>query len=407
VFEALRNRNFRHLWLGSLSAFTGFFTSTIVQSVVAFQLTGQNRAVGFVALGRGLAQLVLAPVGGALADRVSKRAILVTCQSFTALVFLGLAVLQALGKMQVFYLTIGGFLVGLTFAVLGPTRSAYIVELVDADRRGNAVAMNQIALNSSRVVGPALAGLLLDWHACGPTGAFAVMGVLYIGAIASQITLPPSPPRNMEPGSSILGDMLDGVRYVRGDRRLRTIMLLFMATVMFGFPHVTVLPGFVEHRLHLPATTVSWLFGTSAVGGLLASVLAAPLSDSRHALRAYCASAFVFGLSLMLLWTATTLVSAAVCLVLVGVSSGAFTTLNGAVLMRTAEPRYMGRVMSLGMLGFGAFGLMGVPVGMLADALGEGATLGVLGALVCATVCVLGVVLLRIPAPEVQPATPP
>jgi MFS family permease len=405
VFDALANRNFRLLWLGSVSAFTGFFTSTIVQSVVAFQITGQNRSVGFVVFGRGLAQLLLAPIGGVLADRISKRTILLVCQTFTAFVFFGLAWLQGIGLMQVTYLTLGGFLVGMTFAVLGPTRSAYVVELVEPDRRGNAVAMNQVALNMSRVLGPPLAGVLLAWHACGPTGAFAIMGVLYLGAVGSQFMLPPAKPNDAPVGSSVLGDMLEGVRYVRGNPRLRALLVMFMLAVMFGFPYVTVLPGLVEHQLHLPATTVSWLFGVSAMGGLVASVLSAPLADSRHALTAFCAAGFAFGLSLVLLWTATSLLTAAVWLVLAGAASGAFTTLNGAVLLRTTDPRYMGRVMSLAMLAFGAFGLIGVPVGMLADAVGEGAALAVLGTLVCLFVLVFGLALLRTPAPAVESAS--
>jgi MFS family permease len=399
VFEALRNRHFRVLWVGSLSAFVGFFTSTVVQSVVAFELTGKNTAAGLVVSGRGLAQLLLAPIGGALADRVSKRAILLSTQSVSALVFFGLAWLMWAGQMQISYLTAGGFLVGMTFAFLGPTRSAYVVELVEPERRPNAVALNQVALNLSRVAGPALAGLLLETRALGATAAFVVMGALYGAAVLTQYMLPPAQQSALAGRGSLLGDMADGLRYVRGNPRLRALLTMFVLTVMLGFPYVTVLPGLVKNQLHLQTGVVSRLFLVSAAGGLLASLFGARLSGSPHAVSVYRASGLAFGLSLSMLVFAHGLFAAYGLMFVIGVTTGAFTTLNGAVMLRNTDPRYMGRVMSLAMLAFGAFGLMGLPVGKLADAVGEGTTLAILGGLVCVAVLVQGLTLARTPAP--------
>jgi MFS family permease len=406
VFGALRNRNFRLLWIGSLSAFVGFFASNVVQSVVAFQLTSANRAVGEVVFGRGLAQLLLAPIGGALADRLSKRSILVTSQALTALVFFWLAWLMSNGSLRVGHLTAGGFLIGLTFSVLGPTRSAYIVEIVEPEARGNAVAMNQVALNASRVAGPAIAGGLLAWPALGASGAFVMMGLAYLGAVVTQYFLPRTVPNPDAAKRGLLADVADGIGYVRGNARLRALLLMFGLSVMFGFPYVTVLPGLVEHQLGLPSKHVSVLFSVSAAGGLLASVAVARIADSPHALRAYRMAGWAFGLSLLSLWLARDLYVAGALLFLIGATSGAFTTLNGAVLLRATDPRYMGRVMSLAMLAFGAFGLIGIPVGMLADAAGEGATCAVMGVLVCAVVAVQSIALARSAEPPVSLTSP-
>ena len=406
MFEALRNRNFRLLWLGSLSAFVGFFASNVVQSVVAFQLTSANRSVGEVVFGRGLAQLLLAPVGGALADRISKRSILVSSQAFTALVFFWMAWLMSTGQLRVVHLTGGGFLIGLTFAVLGPTRSAYIVEIVEPQARGNAIAMNQVALNASRVAGPAIAGALLAWPAVGATGAFVLMGLAYLGAVGSQYLLPRTLPNPAAAQRGLFADVADGLGYVRDNARLRALLLMFGLSVMFGFPYVTVLPGLVQHQLGLPSKQVSVLYSVSAVGGLLASVLVARLADSVHAIRAYRAAGWSFGMSLMLLWLPHTMIGTAALLFLVGATSGAFTTLNGAVLLRHTDPRYMGRVMSLAMLAFGAFGLIGIPVGLLADATGEGPTCAIMGVLVCCVIAVQSIALGRTQELPSATATP-
>lgn len=389
IFSALAERDFRLLWLGSLSAFVGFFMSTVVQSVVAFELTHENSAVGYVVFGRGLAQVFLGPLGGATADRVSKKAILLVCQSVTTVVFVGLAWLLAADLLTLTYLVVGGFLVGGTFAFLGPTRQAYVVDLVVMERRGNAVALNQVALNASRVMGPALAGAFLAWEVSGASGAFLVMGLLYALALLLQAGLPPSQAPAAS-GKGVLSDVVAGLRYVRSQARLARLLLFFVLVIMFGFGYVTLLPGFVEHVLHEPADSISVLFLVSALGGLLASLLVAPLADGPQALRVYVGSALAFGLCLVLCASMDTLLGTTLTMFALGLTTGGVTTLNGAVLLRESDPAFLGRVMSIAMLAFGGFGLMGLPVGYLADAFGEAAVLAGMGGAVCAVVLLVG-----------------
>lgn len=399
AFGALRNRYYCLLWLGSLSAFIGFFTSNVVQQVVAFQLTSANRSVGFVVFGRGLAQIILGPIGGALADRFSKRSILLICQSMTALVFAGLAWLMYSGRMTVMYLVVGGFLVGITFAFLGPTRAAYVVDIVDVSERGNAIALTQVALNVSRVIGPALAGLLLAWKPAGGTLAFIIMAVLYLGALLFQRGLPPARP-DKPSTKGLLEDIIEGFTYVRGNSRLRLLLSMFVLVVMTGFPYITVLPGLVEHQYGLPVERVSVLFGIGAAFGLLSSVAMAGMADAPHALLWYRGSGALFGLSLVGLCQTHDLSWGTAAMATVGFTSGCFTTLHGAVVLKNTDPSYMGRVMSLGMLAFGAFGLCGIPVGIAADAFGERATLAAMGVSACLTTLILGIALARTPEPH-------
>jgi MFS family permease len=397
LFTALRNRNFRLLWLGTLASFVGFVTSNVVQSVVAFQLTSKNQSVGMVVFARGLAQLLLAPLGGAVADRFSKRVILISAQGLTAVVFWVLAWLSYTERLEVAHLTLSGFIIGLTFAFLGPTRSAYSIELSEPEWRSNAVALNQVAVNLSRVAGPAVASFLLGWQACGAAGAFFAMGVLYAVAVLTQYRLPVAVPGLADPTRGLLSDLLDGIHYVRGNAQLRGLLVTFSIAVMLGMPYVTMLPGYVEHQLGLPSSRVSVLFSVSAVGGLFASFGAAWVAGTRHVLSAYRISGFVFGLSLVLPWFAHDMRLAALMLFGIGLASGAFTTLNGAVLLRYTEQRYMGRVMSIAMLSFGAFGLVGLPASALADAVGEGSAMAALGVLVFVVLAAQNMVTARAP----------
>lgn len=398
VFSALRARDFRRLWLGSLSAFIGFFTAIVVQSVVAFELTGRNSAVGLVTFGRGASMLVLGPIGGAYADRVSKKLILLVCQSVTTVVFWWQAWLLHQGHLTVLHLAIAAFLAGATFAFLGPTRQAYVVELIPPARRGNAIALNQVALNMSRLLGPALAGALLGWDVSGPMGAFVAMGALYALAGLTQAGLPPSPGRANAVGS-VLGDVLAGFTYLRDRERLRLLVLFFVFVVMLGFPHVSVLPGFVENVLGRDAKDVSVLFGISAFGGLLSSLALAPMADGRHAVRIYVGTGFLFGASLVGLALTTSFWGAACMLFVTGVVSGGVFTLNGAVILRECDERYYGRVVSLSMLAFAGFGIMGPPVGWAADVFGERVLLLTCGIAVAVTAIVVAVLLRRASLP--------
>ncbi|MEX0749617.1 MAG: MFS transporter, partial [Dehalococcoidia bacterium] len=175
TFDALQNRGYRTLWLGSMLAFVAFFMSTIAQSAVAFDLTGNNRDVGAVVFGQGIAMVLLAPFGGALADRMSKRMLLVVSQAVIGAVFFVTGVLIGLDAISILALSVGSFVIGTMFSLLGPARQAYVGYLVEADRRGNAVALQQVALNAGRVGGPFLAAALLAVPFIDATGTYLVM----------------------------------------------------------------------------------------------------------------------------------------------------------------------------------------------------------------------------------------
>lgn len=395
TFAALAVGHFRVLWLGTLLAFLAFFMSTVVQSVVAFELTGSNSAVGFVVFAQGLAMFVLGPLGGALADRLPKRRVIASCQLVTTTVFFILAALMATDMIQVVFLAAGSMLMGATFAFLGPTRQAFVVELVPDDKRGNAVALSGVANNASRAAGPAVAGVLLAWSVTGATGAYLMMGVLYALSVLTILLLPHSPPRANVAETHVLEDIKIGLRYVWDHRRLRVLVLLFMSVITLGFPHVTLLPGLMANELGRPPESISALFSFSALAALVTSLLVTRKADSPVALTIFWLSGLGFGVSLFVLAAAPSFEVAILAMVILGASSGSFQALGTAVVMRTAEPAFAGRVMALTMMAFGGFGLVGLPVGMLGDAFGERATLAGMSVVVCGVVLVLRVQLAR------------
>jgi MFS family permease len=264
--------------------------------------------------------------------------------------------------------------IGVSVSFLGPARQAYAAELVGPELRGNAVALNQVPLTGSQVLGPALAGLALA-SPFGAIGAYALMSALYVVAVLSLAPLPPSIARHDAGETHVLADLLEGLRYVRSHRRLRLLVLFFVSVIMIGFSYGTVLPGLVSHQLGHSLEGVPPLYFTSALAGLCVTLVTARLADSRQALPLFTAMPFVFALGLLGLVLAPVYAAAVAAMAVVGLGFGGFQTLNAAVIVRTTEPAYFGRVFSLSMLAFAGNALMSLPVGVLADAIGERATL--------------------------------
>ena len=394
TFAAFGVRDFRVLWAGTWASYIPFFMANVVNGVVAFHLAHVNRAVGTVVFAQGVAMAVLAPIGGAGADRWPKRRVLALSQSAAAAVFGVFALLLAFDRLSIAALSGGAFVLGISISFLGPARQAFAAELVGPELRGNAVALNQVPLTGSQVLGPAIAGLMLA-SPFGATGAYALMGALYATSALSLLALPHSIARANAADTHVLEDLLIGLRYVISHRRLRLLVGFFVCVIMMGFSYITVLPGLVEHALGHSADAVPPLFFTSALGGLLVTLVTARLAGSSRALPVFVGMPFVLAAGLLGLYLAPTYLLAIAAMFLVGIGFGGFQTLNAAVIVQVTEPAYFGRVFSLSMLAFAGVSLMSLPVGILADAIGERATLATLAGVVLAFALLVGMRLLR------------
>ncbi|MDA0350938.1 MAG: MFS transporter [Chloroflexi bacterium] len=379
-FAALRVRNYAILWTGSLATFTAFFMSTIVQAIVAFDITGKNGSVGFVLLGQGISMALLGPLGGAVADRASKRLISIVASVVITGVFLVTGLLLATDQIAVFHLAAGAFVIGTMFAFMGPARQAWVAELVGEDLRGNAVALNQVALNAARIWAPAIGGLLVAVSFIGAAGAYFLMAFLYGLSGLSLLLLPDSRRAPGGTGRSVFGDIVDGFQYVQSQPRLRWMLILFFSMIVLGLtPTAVVLPGLLENVLGEDVNKFGLLQTISAVGGLAASLAVAGIASSPRALTIYSAGALLTGVALVFTGLAPSLAILFVPMFLTGLGTGAFQTLNSAVIVIESEPAYYGRVTSLTGLAFAGFMLAGYPVGLAADAFGERATTVVMG----------------------------
>lgn len=404
TFAALSDRNFRILWIGTGLSFLAFMMQWIVQAIVAFDLTGKNGAVGFVGLGMGLATIVVSPFGGAIADRVSKRKLLLIGQTVVGANFLLVGALIITDLISIFWLAASTFVMGVVFSFIAPARQAWVGELLPRERIPNGIALTQVAQTATRIIGPFLAGLLVAISFIGTGGAYLFMGLIFVVVVATLAKLPPSKPADPDSSRSMLGDVRLGWRHLQERPRLQLLAYSFILVVITGYSYQVVMPGFLENELGRPSEQLWIILVVSSITGLGATIGLAGIAGSKWAWPTMLAGGGLLGLSLVLTSVAPNFVALLGCMLLMGAGTGMFQMLNNALVMRESEPAYYGRVMSLTMLAWGFNGLAGFPVGIMGDQLGErGATL-VMGLAVLVVVAGASVIYAaingRIPQPE-------
>lgn len=377
TFQSLRNPQYRTLWMGTTVAFLAFMMSSIVQSIVAFDLTGKNGAVGIVALGQGLATICISPFGGVIADRVSKRKLVLIGQSVIGLNFLSVGILIVADSITIPVLVSSTFVMGAVFSFIGPARQAWIGELVGGDEMGNAIAMQQVGMTLTRVIGPLLTAALVAIAFIGTGGAYLFMSGMFAYVIFTLTQLPGTKARPSG-GKSILGDFKLGFSHIASRPRLALLVPLFMGVIMFGFSYQVVLPGLLENQLGHDAEDMGLLFFSGAISGLVVTLGVASKASGPAAWRMMFGGALLLGVTLAGTALAGSFWQVMVLMFIGGAGSSAFQLLNNSLIMQNADQAYYGRVMSLTMMAWGLNGLVGFPIGLAADAFGERQTIFVL-----------------------------
>ena len=369
-FTVLGHSQYRLLFIGSALAMLAFGMLNVVQGVVAFELTGKNGAVGFVSLGQGVAMVILSPVGGALSDRVSKRRLLLFAQGSIGVMFGVIAVLIYSGLISIWLLALCTLVLGCLFALMGPTRQAWVGDLLQGPDLAHGVALQQMMMNATRIVGPLIAGGLLAVSVIGTGGVYLAMTVTFAFAVAVLSLMHATPPRKQARRSSVVGDLKEGMRYIWSTNDVRLLTLVFAGVVLSAFSYQTLMPGFLENELGHPSSQLGVLYGTTAVGGIVTTVYISTHQPRRpgHAMMAFGAA---LSGSLLLLAVAPGFGTALTVATLVGASSSGFQMLNSVSLMQRTSPQFFGRVMAVTMMAFGLNAIVAYPVGAFADRVGE------------------------------------
>lgn len=400
AFEALKHRNYRILWIAQAFSFMGMQMQQIARGLLAYQLTGSYAGMGIVLMGWGISQLVFGLFGGAVADRVNKRSIIVVAQAGTGILCLVTATSITFGFISVELLFATGVAQGTLFAFNMPARQALVAELVPPPVLMNAIALNNVVMNATRIIGPAVAGLVIALGdgvgGRGIEAAYYLQAAMYLGVLSVLIFLPPSY-SHLEGAATrrgIFSEIGAGLSYTVKSRVLLQLMLLAFVSTLVGMPYMTLLPGFAVGELGVEASAFGIMSSVTGIGAIVGSLFIATMSEHPRKPLLQMLFGLGFGAGLIGLGLGSMAfgyVGALVALLAVGLFATSFQTINNTMLMAETKPEYYGRVMSVYMLTFALFPLMSYPLGVLADAITASATFTAMGVLIAGVIAIISV----------------
>jgi len=381
MLRALRHRNFQLFFSGQLISLIGTWMQSIAQSWLVYRLTGSPVLLGTVGFTGQIPVFLLAPIGGALADRYHRRRIVMVTQTSAMVLALILAALTLTGAVQVWHVLVLSALMGVVNAFDIPTRQAFLVEMVGKEDLMNAIALNSSMFNGARVIGPAVAGILVS--SIGEGWCFFANGVSYLAVIAGLLMMWLRPRPRPDRTASALENVFEGFRYVRRTAPIRALLLLVGLVSLVGMPYTVLMPLFADAILHGGARGLGVLMGATGVGALLGALIVASRPSLRGLGKVTAAAAAGFGVSLILFAVSRWFWFSAAVLVPTGLCMMLQMACTNTLIQSMVPDRLRGRVMavySMMFMGMAPFGALFA--GVVASHVGAPLTVG-MGAVGC------------------------
>ncbi len=381
ALRSFRHRNFRLFAAGQIISLSGTWMQTVALSWLVYRLTGSAALLGLAGFAEQIPVFLLAPVGGIVADRYRRRGIIIGTQAASMALAFVLAALALSGLVQVRHIFVLASLLGIVNAFDIPARQSFIVEMVTKEDLINAIALNSSLFNGARIVGPALAGVLVA--AIGEGWCFFANGVSYVPVIAglAMIRVPGRPVEGR--GRPLLGDVAEGFRFVIGNPPVHALMALLGVVSVTAMPYAVLMPIFADAVLHAGARGLGLLLGASGAGALTAALLLASKKTVRGLGRLVALSAAALGISLIVFAASRLFWFSAAVLVMVGFCMMLELGSSNTLIQSMAPDRLRGRVMAVySMMFMGLAPAGALLAGLAAARLGAPATVA-LGGAVC------------------------
>ena len=386
TFQALSTRNYRYFFGGQLISVTGSWMQSTAQAWLILEMTHSAFMLGLLVMVQFLPSLLLQPFGGVVADRFPKRALLLGTQSAFAIVAGTLGVTVGLGVVQVWEVFVVVLAFGLINVVDGPTRQAFVPEMVGADQLPNAVALNSTVFNAARVVGPAVGGVLIA--TVGTALCFDLNAISYLAVIAALYLMHPEELHLMKrAGKQVLGTLAqirEGAAYTLRTPEVLLVVALMLVVGTFSYNFSVLIPALARNGLHSGATTFGLLsaaLGLGALGGALGVAYA-----GKAAVPALLVGCGIFGAFLALAGQATALVPAMGLLMVAGIGMIVYSAISNSIIQIYTPARLRGRVMALYLWVFLGTTPIGSPLtGLIEQDWGSRAAMTVAGLVAVAT----------------------
>ncbi len=378
TFQALRHRNFRLWFFGQLTSLVGTWMQTIAQNWLVYQLTGSAWDLGLLNFVGAIPLVPLTLHAGAIADRFSKRRIIFLTQASMMLLAFLLAALCATGAVRLWHVIGLAFLLGAAQAVDTPARQAFVIELVGREDLANAIALNSGTFHGARVIGPAVAGILVA--SIGVSGAFFLNGVSFFAVLGALFLMDASQIQRSHPDHKSGKDLWGGVRYITANRAPGAIVLLVTLSAFLAVPYYVLVPIFAKEVLGGGAGMYGGLMSAAGVGAVLGSLYAATGGAVRRKGALIAAGSLSLPVFILLFSLSRNYPGSVFLLAAIGF---AFVILNApanSVLQTLVPDQLRGRVMAIYVsLFLGLMRVGGLLVGLLASATSAVAALAITG----------------------------
>ena len=371
--RALRHRNFRLFFSGQLVSLIGTWMQTVAQSWLVYRLTGSAALLGSVNFASLIPVFLLSPLGGVVADRYSRHRVVIATQAASMLLAAALAGLTLFNVIRVWEIFVLSALLGVVNAFDIPARQAFIIQLTSREDLINAIALNSSAFNGARIIGPAIAGILVA--AVGEGWCFFANAVSYIAVIAGLLLMQVAPFKARQSESSALGHVVDGFRFVAHTAPIRALLLLVGMVSLAGMPFSVLMPVFADRILHSGAKGLGILMGISGGGALIGALLLAARRTVRGLGRWIAISAGAFSVLLVLFAYSRWFWLSAALLVPIGFSVMIQMGSTNTLIQSMTPDHFRGRVLaaySMMLMGMAPIGAL--IAGVLAEHIGAPAT---------------------------------
>ena len=378
IVEILLIADFRWIWLGSFASFTAMNMQMITRGWLVLRLENDSpSALTWAMVSFAAPMAIISLIGGALSDRVPKKYLIIGSQLGNAALTLTVGMMDATGTIWLGALMVLGVLNGSMFALNMPSRQAIISEIVPRHRVMNAVALNNTSMNLTRTFGPALAGILIAFFSTALV--FYIVSIVYVFSALSVVRLKNEGVVPAAARKSVIGDIKDGLRYALGDPTLRGLIIMAFMPAMFGYTLFALMPAWAREQLNVNSFDLGYLMAVMGIGALVGTIgLASMRNLNRRGVILLVISVF-WGMSVVGVAFAAEFVSAVFFLIVYGLLSSLYMSLNMTLSQIYADPEKRGRVMSLFMMTFGLMPIGAIPFGEFAEVIGTGQALSISG----------------------------
>lgn len=391
TFAALRGPNFRLYISGQAVSLIGTWMQTVAQSWLVLQLTGSATAIGIVLALQTVPMLLLGPYGGVVADRSDKRRLMIGLQTLMGVQALILGLLVVTDTVALWHVYVLAVALGLNQCFENPARQSFMLELVGPEDLRNAVSLQSVLASCSRMIGPAVAGLVI---AAGGLGVcFLLNAASFVAVVTSLLRLDVSRLQRSPAAARAKGQLREGFAYVRSTPDLAVPLLMMALVGCLAFEFQVVLPVLADHTFAAGAGAYGFLTAAMGAGSVVGGLAVA--TWGRTGTRPLILTSLAFGIAMAVAAAAPNLTTLIVLMVIVGALSVTFTSTTNSSLQLAAAPMMRGRVMALWSVAFLGSTAIGGPIaGWVCEQWGGRAGL-LLGAVACLVAAAMGVVALR------------